>query len=82
MASPSVTKLFNYGMLSTVLIITLVAVSVSSFQFQVGGDRGWINPAVNETAEDYNKWAEKNRFHVGDVLCKYIEFLIFKIKFI
>jgi hypothetical protein len=70
MASSSVTKLFNHVMFST-FFITFVAVSVSPFQFQVGGERGWINPAGNETAEDYNKWAEKNRFHVGDVLCKF-----------
>ncbi|XP_062168794.1 early nodulin-like protein 6 [Alnus glutinosa] len=67
MASFSVTELFNHVMFST-FFITFVAVSVSPFQFQVGGERGWINPAGNETAEDYNKWAEKNRFHVGDVL--------------
>ncbi|KAK9268626.1 hypothetical protein L1049_000383 [Liquidambar formosana] len=43
----------------------MAAVSVSSFQFQVGGERGWIEPTGNET-ETYNKWATKNRFHVGD----------------
>lgn len=68
MASPSLTKFFNHVMFST-FFITLVAVSVSPFQFQVGGDRGWMKPAGNET-ENYSKWAEKNRFHVGDILCK------------
>ncbi|KAG6634747.1 hypothetical protein I3843_12G137600 [Carya illinoinensis] len=67
---PSVTKLviFVYVIFTTIFCIALVAVSASSFQFQVGGERGWIKPSGNETQTHYDKWATNNRFHVGDTL--------------
>jgi hypothetical protein len=38
--------------------------------FTVGGEaRGWRQPAPGE--ETYNHWASRNRFHVGDLLCKH-----------
>ncbi|KAA8527071.1 hypothetical protein F0562_008700 [Nyssa sinensis] len=45
----------------------MVIVSVSSYQFQVGGKRGWIKPTGKQTAT-YNDWAAENRFHVGDTV--------------
>ncbi|URE18205.1 Plastocyanin-like domain [Musa troglodytarum] len=46
----------------------MVAVE-SGLEFHVGGSRGWIVPAGDE-AESYNRWAMRNRFHVGDSVCK------------
>lgn len=37
-------------------------------QFKVGGSNGWSVPDSN--AMSYNQWAEKNRFKIGDSLCK------------
>ncbi|XP_040989078.1 early nodulin-like protein 1 [Juglans microcarpa x Juglans regia] len=69
---PSETKLvvpFVYHVIfTTIFCIALAAVSASSFQFQVGGERGWIKPSGNETLTNYDKWATNNRFHVGDTL--------------
>ncbi|CAK9148874.1 unnamed protein product [Ilex paraguariensis] len=58
---------FNLVLLSPLLLISISTVLVSSFQFQVGGERGWEKPTTNET-ETYNHWASKNRFHVGDTI--------------
>ncbi|KAK4723341.1 hypothetical protein R3W88_026120 [Solanum pinnatisectum] len=59
---------FNVFVLS--LVVTFMFVSnifVSSFQFRVGGEIGWIKPIGNES-ETYNEWAARNRFHIGDTL--------------
>ncbi|EEF35433.1 Mavicyanin, putative [Ricinus communis] len=39
--------------------------SVSSFEYQVGGNKGWVVPPANDT-RIYNDWASENRFQVGD----------------
>lgn len=39
--------------------------TVSSFEFQVGGNDGWIVPPANDS-KIYNDWASENRFQVGD----------------
>lgn len=62
------TKICNSAFFASLLVSTAV-VSVSSYTFQVGGEGGWTKPTGNET-ETYNGWAEKNRFHVGDSVCK------------
>ncbi|XVE80550.1 hypothetical protein DITRI_Ditri14bG0149100 [Diplodiscus trichospermus] len=66
MASFSLPKLYKIAMFSLVLI-SMVMVAVASFQFKVGGERGWTKPTGNES-ETYNEWATRNRFHVGDSL--------------
>ncbi|CAD5187613.1 unnamed protein product [Musa acuminata subsp. malaccensis] len=54
------------GFLSFFTFVPLLMVAVESgLEFHVGGSRGWIVPAGDE-AESYNRWAMKNRFHVGD----------------
>lgn len=53
------------------LILLCFALSVSSAsatQFKVGGWQGWALP--DPGAMSYNQWAQRNRFHVGDSLCK------------
>ncbi|PSS06021.1 Early nodulin-like protein [Actinidia chinensis var. chinensis] len=47
------------------LLISMAPILASSYQFEVGGERGWAEPAGNDS-EEYNDWAAKNRFHVGD----------------
>ncbi|CDP13713.1 unnamed protein product [Coffea canephora] len=46
-------------------VASIMAVLVSSFQFQVGGEEGWVKPTGNQT-EAYNHWATRHRFHIGD----------------
>ncbi|OAY29562.1 mavicyanin [Manihot esculenta] len=41
--------------------------SVSSFEYQVGGKKGWVVPPANDT-RIYNDWASENRFQVGDTV--------------
>ncbi|CAL9104508.1 unnamed protein product [Musa textilis] len=54
------------GFLSFFVLVPLLMVAVESgLEFHVGGSRGWIVPAGDE-AESYNRWAMRNRFHVGD----------------
>lgn len=52
------------------MFMVAVMSAAASFQFKVGGDNGWTKPTGNES-ETYNEWATRNRFHVGDSLCKY-----------
>ncbi|XP_019427403.1 PREDICTED: mavicyanin-like [Lupinus angustifolius] len=41
--------------------------SMASFDFQVGGTKGWIVPPPNDT-NIYNDWASNNRFQLGDTI--------------
>ncbi|OIV90131.1 hypothetical protein TanjilG_01585 [Lupinus angustifolius] len=40
---------------------------MASFDFQVGGTKGWIVPPPNDT-NIYNDWASNNRFQLGDTI--------------
>ncbi|XP_074567063.1 early nodulin-like protein 5 [Curcuma longa] len=42
--------------------------SVAGLEFHVGGPRGWVVPAAVDDPEYYNRWAMRERFHVGDSL--------------
>ncbi|GMJ11574.1 early nodulin-like protein 14 [Hibiscus trionum] len=66
MTSFSLQNLCKFSILSLVFIST-VTIATASFQFKVGGDKGWTKPTGNDS-EPYNKWASRNRFHVGDSL--------------
>ena len=55
------------------LLISMAPILASSYQFKVGGERGWAEPAGNDS-EAYNDWAAKNRFHVGDSVSKFQSF--------
>ncbi|KAL3508360.1 hypothetical protein ACH5RR_027761 [Cinchona calisaya] len=66
-ASPFTSKVLKNALFWSVFVGSMMAVMVSSFQFEVGGEKGWVKPAGNET-ETYNDWATKNRFHIGDTL--------------
>ena len=68
MASFSLPKLCKVALVSLVLISIVVV--AASFQFKVGGERGWTKPTGNES-ETYNEWATMNRFQTGDSLCKF-----------
>ncbi|XVF70903.1 hypothetical protein PTKIN_Ptkin11bG0199800 [Pterospermum kingtungense] len=67
MASLSLPKLCRIALFSLVLIFMFMVITAASFQFKVGGDKGWTKPTGNES-ETYNEWATRNRFHVGDSL--------------
>ncbi|KAG0468401.1 hypothetical protein HPP92_017729 [Vanilla planifolia] len=52
----------------------LLSCSADPVEFQVGGPLGWRKPTGTES-ETYNQWASRNRFHVGDSLCKLLSLL-------
>ncbi|URD94994.1 Plastocyanin-like domain [Musa troglodytarum] len=66
MASPIQTKFFP-NLLLFLSIALLLSSAVSAYEFRVGGPRGWTKPTGDELG-NYNHWATKNRFHVGDSL--------------
>ncbi|XP_038998172.1 mavicyanin-like [Hibiscus syriacus] len=69
MASFSLQKLCKFSLFF--LVFVSVTVATASFQFKVGGDKGWTKPRARLTtgkSETYNEWASRNRFHVGDSL--------------
>ncbi|CAI0457179.1 unnamed protein product [Linum tenue] len=53
-------------LLCTFLTITT---TVTSFEYQVGGAKGWVVPPSNDT-RIYNDWASENRFLIGDTVSK------------
>lgn len=55
-----------FGFLSILLLIQ----KGHAFEFKVGGSKGWTVP-TDPNAAMYNQWAEKNRFQIGDTLCKF-----------
>ncbi|CAN6448381.1 unnamed protein product [Victoria cruziana] len=63
--SPAVAGL----LLRSIIIVTVgfLIFSANGLEFRVGGPRGWVEPAGNDT-DKYNEWASENRFHVGDSL--------------
>lgn len=69
MSSFGLQKLFTFALFSAVFI-SMATLATASFQFRVGGESGWTKPTGNES-ETYNEWASRNRFHVGDSLCKF-----------
>ncbi|KAG6478390.1 mavicyanin-like [Zingiber officinale] len=53
--------------LSFLLLLSISSLlSVSGLEFHVGGPRGWVVPAAVDEPEYYNRWAMRERFHVGD----------------
>ncbi|KAL1221591.1 Early nodulin-like protein 5 [Cardamine amara subsp. amara] len=41
---------------------------VSSTEFEVGGEDGWIVPKTKIHGDMFNQWASQNRFKVGDTV--------------
>ncbi|KAJ4893957.1 early nodulin-like protein 5 [Raphanus sativus] len=60
----------NKIVLLTVLVsFYMFSSCVSSTEFEVGGDDGWIVPQSNKTHGDvFNQWASHNRFKVDDTI--------------
>ncbi|XP_022133440.1 mavicyanin [Momordica charantia] len=51
-----------------ILLLLVISFSaVASFEFQVGGARGWVVPPANDS-KIYNDWASENRFRGGDTV--------------
>ncbi|KAK6230088.1 hypothetical protein QUC31_001606 [Theobroma cacao] len=67
MGSFSLPKLCKNSALFSLVLVFVVMVAATSFEFKVGGEGGWRKPTGNES-ETYNEWATRNRFHVGDSL--------------
>lgn len=57
------------GLLSILLLIQ----RGGAYEFKVGGSSGWSVPS---DAQSYNQWAGKNRFQIGDTLCKSLNHVI------
>ncbi|KAF3444525.1 hypothetical protein FNV43_RR14217 [Rhamnella rubrinervis] len=49
------------------ILISLQSFSAFSYEFQVGGTKGWIVPPANDS-KIYNDWASENRFQPGDAI--------------
>ncbi|KAJ8442863.1 hypothetical protein Cgig2_022229 [Carnegiea gigantea] len=60
-------KASNFALIFSPLVISSTIIQVSCFQYEVGGERGWIKPDGSEH-ETYNEWAQHHRFHIGDTL--------------
>ncbi|XVE66181.1 hypothetical protein DITRI_Ditri08aG0059900 [Diplodiscus trichospermus] len=52
------------GCLFLVIVLSLLTSSTQGYKFYVGGKYGW----VVSPSENYNHWAERNRFQVNDTL--------------
>ncbi|KAJ8767985.1 hypothetical protein K2173_020925 [Erythroxylum novogranatense] len=63
-AKISTTKLM---LLFLTIVVSLQSFSVSSFEYHVGGSKGWVVPPANDT-KVYNDWASENRFQIGDTV--------------
>lgn len=61
------------------LNIALLISCVFSYQFEVGGDEGWIEPSsanfTSDIRDPYNVWAAQNRFRIGDTIRKFSYYL-------
>ncbi|XP_038889729.1 early nodulin-like protein 1 [Benincasa hispida] len=51
----------------TLFLLTTSFSAVASFEFQVGGVKGWVVPPANDS-KIYNDWASENRFKAGDTV--------------
>lgn len=51
----------------SILFLSMVPLLVSSTEFKVGGELGWVEPTKNNS-DMYNEWAGHHRFHVGDMI--------------
>ncbi|KAF6160857.1 hypothetical protein GIB67_041911 [Kingdonia uniflora] len=40
----------------------------SAFEFEVGGDKGWVVPTSTKEDAVYNEWASKQRFQIQDTV--------------
>lgn len=72
---------FSNSKLLFFLCIAVLFSCVFSYQFEVGGDEGWIQPSsgnfTSDTDDPYNVWAAHNRFRIGDSLRKFCVLLFF-----
>ncbi|RZS07576.1 hypothetical protein BHM03_00038456 [Ensete ventricosum] len=65
----------NYLCLILLSFFMLISIAAGT-QFKVGGSNGWSVPDTN--AMSYSQWAEKNRFKIGDSLCKFFnQYILF-----
>lgn len=58
--------------LVTILVTFYMFSCVSSTEFEVGGEDGWIVPKSRTYGDMFNQWASENRFKVGDTIRKYL----------
>lgn len=52
------------------ILSSLLYLSVSSFEYEIGANEGWVVPPANDT-RIYNDWASENRFQVDDTIRKF-----------
>lgn len=51
--------------------ILMLLQNANCYEFKIGGSGDWSVP-MDANANNYNQWAERNRFQIGDTLCKFI----------
>lgn len=66
-SSRSNTKVFYFLGLFNILLLLQNA---NCYEFKVGGSGDWSVP-MDANANNYNQWAERSRFQIGDTLCKF-----------
>ncbi|CAN8269087.1 unnamed protein product [Cochlearia groenlandica] len=54
--------------LVTILVTFYMFSCVSSTEFKVGGENGWIIPNSTTHGDMFNQWASDNRFKIGDTI--------------
>ncbi|XP_011045240.1 PREDICTED: mavicyanin [Populus euphratica] len=55
------------SLLLMTILSSLQYLSVSSFEYEIGANEGWVVPPANDT-RIYNDWASENRFQVDDTI--------------
>ncbi|XP_038715020.1 uncharacterized protein LOC120008710 [Tripterygium wilfordii] len=66
---------YSYSMSTRTQMVVFLAtyhfslqyLTVFCFEYQLGGDIGWVVPPPNDT-KIYNDWASENRFELGDTV--------------
>ncbi|XP_073029061.1 early nodulin-like protein 9 [Primulina eburnea] len=59
---------FNVIYFLGIFNVLLLIKEGDAFEFKVGGSKGTWTVPVDPDSSEYNKWAERNRFQVGDSL--------------
>lgn len=58
------------SLLLMTILSSFLYLSVSSFEYEIGANEGWVVPPANDT-RIYNDWASENRFQVDDTIRKF-----------
>ncbi|KAB5521014.1 hypothetical protein DKX38_025333 [Salix brachista] len=66
-AAAMISSTMQMSLFLMTILSSLQFLPVFSFEYQIGGNEGWVVPPANDTGI-YNDWASENRFQVGDTV--------------